>query len=493
MKTTIKKVISLFMCLCLIFSVGAVSSFAADTGAQVTRISCTINGDSRTQRGFCWYTDEKTDSVVKIFKDGEDVSSSLSFSDVQCTEWNGKYMHKVTVSGLEAGRAYTYLVGNGSVWGKEGSFTTDSGNGAVNFIAIADVQASNLESFEESALVLEKAFEKMPSADFVANMGDFTNDSNNEQWDAYFTAFEKHNTAATLVPVAGNHDGLGVWHWFDNMFNLDTSQSVQTLNGVNYSFDYSNAHFAVLNTNDLLSVSQSQLDWLKKDMNSSSADWKIVFMHKSPYSLGKDGKWPDAQYLTKSLTAVLDECDVDLVMSGHDHMYLRTKALKNNKVVSDSEGTHYVLAGTAGTKRYEIRDFSAGTYMNLDFIDALTIQKSGYGNYWNGSDYNSKDPENVGGCFSTVSIDGGTLCLNAYILTDETGEVKKIDTLTLEKETGKNAASFDGDKTTSKLEYALNIVPSFLDLANYAVFDWLYKTIKNLPKILYYVITTGTF
>lgn len=493
MKITTKKLLCILLCVSLLVSTGLISAFAASAGFEVTRITCSINGDSKTQRGFCWYTAQETGSEVKIFANGVNVTDSLSISYSDVKEWDGNYVHKATVSGLSAGTTYTYLVGNGSVWGTKGTFSTDNGDSKVEFISIADVQASSLENFEKASLVLDAAFNTMPNAEFVVNLGDFTNDSTNEEWDAYFTAFERHNTAATIVPIAGNHDGLGVWNWFNNIFNLDTSESVQTLNGTNYSFDYGNAHFAVLNTNDLVSISDSQLKWLRNDMNSSAADWKIVFMHKSPYSLGKDGKWPDAIYLQDSLTKVLDECNVDMVMSGHDHQYLRTKSLKNNKVVDDGEGTVYVLDGTAGTKRYEVREFAANTYMKVDFIDALTIQKNGYGNYWNGTDYKSTDPANVGGSYSTISIDGGELTLNAYVLTDETKTVKKIDTMTLTKETGKGEATYEGDNTTSTLDYALNVVPTILHLAKSAIFNWLLKTIVYLPKIIYYIVKTGTF
>ena len=180
-------------------------------------------------------------------------------------------------------------------------------------------------------------------------------------------------------------------------------------------------------------------------------------------------------------------------MSGHDHMYLRTKSLTNNTVVDDGEGVAYVLAGTAGTKRYQIREFSVNTYMKKDFIAAMTVQRSGYANYWNGEDYNSTDPANVGGCFSTVSIDGGNLTLNAYVLSDETQTLKKIDSFSLSKDTGKNVPTFEGDNSTSILEYGMNIVPSFLNLAKYAIFNWLVRTIIYLPKIIYYIIKDGTF
>ncbi len=494
MRKTFKKVISILLCLSLVLSMGMFSASASEEGTAVERVSCVVNGDTATQRGFAWYTEAETGTEIKIFKNGlTDVTSQLTLSDVKCEEWEGHYMHKVTVSGLQAGTFYTYVVGNGSEWSAPGRFTTDGKDDAVSFIAIADVQASSAENFEKASFVVDAAMKKMPNADFIANLGDITNDSTNEEWDYYYEYFQKQQLSTTFVPVAGNHDGLGVWHWFDNMYNLDTSESVQTLNGVNYSYDYGNAHFAVLNTNDLLAISNAQLDWLKNDMNSTDADWKIVFMHKSPYTLGKDGKWPDALYLADSLAAVLDECDVDVVMSGHDHQYLRTKPLYDNAVAEDGNGTTYILAGTAGTKRYEVREFMPGVYMEKDFIDAMTIQKNGYGNYWDGEDWDQTDPANVGGVFSTIKIDGGELKFEAYVVNDETLDLKLIDEMTLTKETGMGEATFEGDNTTSELDYYLGVIPSFINLAGFTLGEWLIKTLLNLPKILYYVIKTDTF
>ncbi len=496
MKKKFLKAVSLVLCFALIFSL---SSFAfAEEGEDfsVSRLSVCVNGSTASSRGFCWYTKSKTDSVVKIFKDGKDVTSSLNRSVPVCKEWKGNFFHKVTVFGLESGTKYTFKVGNGTVWSEEGSFKTDDKNSSLSFIAIADVQASSAENFAVGSAVLSKALEQNPDADFVANLGDFTNDSTNEEWNLYDEAFKKINKSITLAPVAGNHDGLGVWHWFDNMFNLDTGESVQTLNGVNYSFDYGNAHFSVLNTNDLLSVSNAQLTWLRNDLLSTDRDWKIVFMHKSPYTLGKDGKWPDALYLQQSLTAVLDEGNADMVFSGHDHMYLRTKQLKANSL--SEGGTTYVLAGTAGAKRYQVRPFLADSFLNTSFIGALTVQKKGYANTWNGKDWSSTKETNVGGCFSNISINGGTLTLDAYILADEKDEngndvVTKIDSLTLKKETGKNVPSFSGSNKTDTFDYLFGAAPSFLSLAKYAFGEWLFTFIKILPKIIASYVKDKTF
>lgn len=471
----------------------------APSDATPRRISVVVNGDTKSSKGITWFTTANTSSVVEITTaDGEKVSANIVYTDV--TEWEGNFMHKATVTGLAAGTTFRYRVGNGTLFSDWGTFVTDNGDDKVNFVAIADIQASNLENFIKGAETAAAAYKVMPDAEFMVNLGDFTDDSTNEEWDYYDTAMADINLNSTLVPIAGNHDGLGVWNWFNNMFNLDTSESVQVLNGVNYSFDYGNAHFAVLNTNDLLSISFAQLTWLKNDMNSTDKDWKIVLMHKSPYSLGKDAKWPDALYLQRSLTSVLDSCGVDLVMSGHDHQYLRTKAIKNGK--ANEDGTVYVLAGTAGAKRYEVRSFLANNFLDTDILDALVIHKNGYGNYWNGKDWNSTNEDFWGGCFNTISIDGGKLTFDSYILKDRPDEapmdtpretITKSDSFTLEKAVGQNKITFTGDNTTSEIEYYLGVVPSFFGLATYAIGEWLPRFLIMVPALLDSVINEDVF
>ena len=312
MKKNLLKLISVMLCLTMILSASAVIGSAegeSETPAigefEPFRITVTANGDTKTQKGFCWYTVSNTDSVVKLYDaNGAEVTDAkITYSDA--FEWEGNFVHKAVVSALKPGTEYFYTVGGANGVSEKGSFITDDGNDKFEFIAVADIQASSDENFAKGAETVRAGLKTMPGAEFIVNLGDFTNDSTNEEWDAYARNVKDIHAKTTLVPIAGNHDGLGVWDWFNNMFSLDTSESVQVRNGVNYSFDYGNAHFAVLNTNDLLSVSIAQLKWLENDMNSTDKDWKIVFMHKSPYTLGKDGKWPDALYLQKSLTAAV--------------------------------------------------------------------------------------------------------------------------------------------------------------------------------------------
>ena len=502
MKMIGKRLLACLLCAVLLLGCGlfgAAEDAPADPPAASDtapfRISCTINGDPATQRGFCWYTKAETPSVIELTQaDGTPADAAIDYKDV--TAWEGNYMHQALATGLQPGTTYTYRLGDGTTFSQPGVFTTDNKDGQVDFIAVADIQASNLENFRRGASTVSAALRTLPTAEFMVNLGDFTNDSTNEEWDYYAQAMDGVSLQTTLAPIAGNHDGLGVWHWFENLFCLDTSESVQNLNGVNYSFEYGNVHIAVVNTNDLLSVSRAQLRWLRNDLNSTSCDWKIICMHKSPYTLGKDGKWPDAMYLQRALTKVADDCGVDLVLSGHDHQYLRTKPLKGNKL--DPDGTTYVLAGTAGTKRYEVRPFLANHFLNTSFIDAMVVQRDGWANYWDGEDWEQSDPRNVGGCFSCIRADGGTLTLNAYILADAADEnggevITNVDTLTLTKPVGQNQPTFTGDNTTSKAAFYLDVVPSFLALAGYTFGEWLPKFLLMLPELIKVYAEEGIF
>lgn len=483
MKKSMFRVLSIVLCFALLFG-GAIGTSAADD-AEISRVSCVVYGDGATGRGFTWYTPEEVECSIAIYVLGIDVTSSLDVK-YDCSEWEGNFMHKAYVSGLKAGTVYTYRITAGAA-AHNGSFSTDNGDDIVNFIVVGDVQASDFDAFEVGRKVVDKAYDVMPFAEFYATLGDYTNDSTNEEWDLYAQSFGGINSNTTHVPVTGNHDSNK--GWFNSMFALDTTESVQTNNGVNYSFDYGNVHIAVVNTNDMIAISNAQLNWLRNDMNSTDADWKMVFMHKSPYSLGKDIKWPDACYLQESLAAVCDETNVDLVMSGHDHMYVRTKPLNDNKVVDQKDGTTYILAGATGSKRYEFRKFILDNYFSQEILDVAIAQANG--EYFANGNLDNLDESYKGGIFNTVSVVGGALMLKSYVVNDETQELKMIDELTIIKPQGENKVTFTGENVNKG--NVMDTLASFADLAMYVFTKWVPMFLKTLPDLIKEYIATGTF
>ena len=427
MKKTFVKLVSIILVLCMTLPIMA----SAAVAGEVSRVSVTINGDASTSRGFCWYTDEKAGSDVQICPVGKDLSKAEIFSGV--SYWSmEKYVHKVVVDTLKPNTKYQYRVGDSKtgVWSDVGYFTTPSKtNDEANFIVFADVQASSEENFQQAARVLQSAVNTMPNYEFAIGLGDFVNDCTNEEWDSYFRNFSFMNMNTTLVPVAGNHEGNLQWFKFNNMFNIGAVENSMTTTGCYYSFDWGDAHFAVLNSNDMYPMSASQINWLKNDMNSSDAQWKIVVMHRALYSAGKNINKPDTIIMRNLLLPVIDELGIDVVFAGHDHMYMRTEPVKNEEVQTaetitefwngesttfavNPDGTTHILPSTAGTKRYGV---------NEDAIPPI-LENSAVAR-------DTKD----GGVFATVSLDSTHFVYKAYMVDDETGEKTLIDSYAIKK------------------------------------------------------------
>jgi hypothetical protein len=117
--------------------------------------------------------------------------------------------------------------------------------------------------------------------------------------------------------------------------------------------------FFVLDSNY---VDGPQLTWVEQELSSSGSDWKIAFFHHPLYSSGKThGSSLD---LRKALEPLFVRYGLNVVFSGHDHIYERVKAQK---------GISYFVAGSAGSLRrgdYRRQAFSAIGF-DRDFVFML--------------------------------------------------------------------------------------------------------------------------
>ncbi len=80
------------------------------------------------------------------------------------------------------------------------------------------------------------------------------------------------------------------------------------------------------------------------------AKWRVVTMHHNPYSASlSDGEYSEERVL---FSALYDCYDIDLVLSGHDHLYSRTEAMYGGKK-AEGEGTVYVQSSSASGSNYD--------------------------------------------------------------------------------------------------------------------------------------------
>jgi 3',5'-cyclic AMP phosphodiesterase CpdA len=92
-----------------------------------------------------------------------------------------------------------------------------------------------------------------------------------------------------------------------------------------YTYTKKNVRFFVLDSDY---IDPKQLDWVTQQLKDSTDDWKIAYFHHPLYSsAGRHGSETDLRLVLEPLFV---KYGVNVVFSGHDHVYERVKPQKGN-------------------------------------------------------------------------------------------------------------------------------------------------------------------
>jgi predicted phosphodiesterase len=214
----------------------------------------------------------------------------------------------------------------------------DSGTGGSSQYQLAEQMASAYQRFK---------FE------FAIMLGD--NLYGGEDPSDYVDKFERPykpllDAGVKFYAALGNHDEPA--QRFYKPFNMDGKRY--------YKFNKGDVDFFVL---DSTYMAPAQVDWVKKELEGSKAEWKISYMHHPLYSSGeRHGSEVDLRALIEPLFL---QNGVDVVFAGHEHFYERLKPQK---------GIYYVTqGGAAKLRRGNIRDNSAMTAKGFDTDNSFTL------------------------------------------------------------------------------------------------------------------------
>lgn len=353
----------------------------------------------------------------------------------------------VTISGLEAGKTYYYDVAGNFEYKDEVntfslldfvkldgyekkalSFTTakDANSDSFEFLTIADIQGMiqgmYTESHEAVSALLKD--ERVNGYDFILNAGDMCDNGKNfGQWGMALDTYKDLTLNSSMFFTSGNHENNtgAMARYFNYTENKDGN--VQAISGEYYSFDYANAHFTVLDTNDAdeNGLGKDQLAWLKNDLANTNAKWKFVLMHKSLYSAGSHAFDGEVIAMRTQLTKLFAENGVNVVFGGHDHTYTETYLVdKDGKVVDKTDGkgvrytgdgVMYITLGTLGTKFYTYRENNMTTdKFNKDGSVLSTLDSQTFGK---------------------VVVSGDTITYTGYYFNRSTGKIDEIGATTL--------------------------------------------------------------
>ncbi len=104
-----------------------------------------------------------------------------------------------------------------------------------------------------------------------------------------------------------------------------------------YTYNKKNVRFFALDSNYL---DPPEIQWIEQQLKDSRSDWKICYFHHPLYSDG--GRHGSETDLRQTLEPLFVKYGVNVVYSGHDHIYERLKPQR---------GIYYFVSGAAGQLR----------------------------------------------------------------------------------------------------------------------------------------------
>ncbi|MGY1770980.1 metallophosphoesterase family protein [Blastococcus sp. SYSU D00813] len=167
----------------------------------------------------------------------------------------------------------------------------------------------------------------------------------------------------------GNHDGA-LHHSDESLIEIDAELRLLGTPARNYTTGHGPVDFFYLDSSTpglLGEDAPAQLEWLDDALAASTNQWKVVCLHHPVFSSGEHGSTPGAD---EELAPILERHAVDLVLSGHDHHYERTRPV---------DGVTYVVSGggckttPVGRSRFTVAASSALHYLHVEVVgDRLT-------------------------------------------------------------------------------------------------------------------------
>lgn len=365
-----------------------------------------------------WESDVPVDAEIYYGANGQ-LENKQEVKMERGTSWKenaeGIYLYRAMLTNLKPDTEYAYKVVLALGETSEGIFKTLKENpDSIHLLTISDSHGFQTSKEFSSAVMAEKPDFILHSGDIPAGTG-YQKDKYEACW---FTPGKEFLRNFPVVYINGNHDA---GPFFDDYF-MKAQRRVYSAspNGLNYSFDYGNAHFVMVNSNpwglyemnaelsglpvepDTVNTIKETLQWLEKDLQldaAKRAKWRIVVMHH-PYT---------DEFTNKHAVSILENNHVNLMLAGHLHFYEKNVSI--NPVVGAK--TVYITQGTAEKAAGEMDYGSSGKRILAEYPEVVAVGKAIY---------------------STIDITGGKLVYKTYGLPKGETIPRVLDTTILSLE-----------------------------------------------------------
>lgn len=353
-------------------------------------------GTDASQVNINWYADTADAGSVRYAPSSQLVNGALPDTAKTASAASGianklgYHYFKATLSDLAADTTYCYQLVNGTAESPLYSFKTQP-QGAFTFLYVGDPQIGAGSSNEADAAAWDNSLKVMtenyPNSAFLLSAGDQVNTASSE--DQYAGYLNSTYMPGLINPtVVGNHDSSS--SSYDQHYNIANESTYgRTAAGGDAWFTYNNVLFMQLNDNNMSTAEHKAFmqDAIQKNPDAS---WKIVVMHHSLFSVASHAYDDDIIARRNELAPVFKDLDIDVVLMGHDHVYVRSYMMDGTTPMTDASyydndqytsitnptGILYMTANSgSGSKYYTIRndEFSYARVKNQERVPNFSV------------------------------------------------------------------------------------------------------------------------
>ena len=369
-----KKFLTFITILTFSFLIINIPSNAAPVAASIKNIVSSY-GETMGDIGVNWHC--SVDGSYLVYSKNSSLSKSTKVMPESHTfqrdaqgsdypEFQERYVCKADIKGLDLYTTYYYQICCGSTKSEIYTFNTGVDKKVTKFAWMSDTQ-TGATNYSMVQAVMNRLFKNESDLAFCLITGDVTDRGGQEaQWNGFFGDVTSLNKIPFMT-TAGNHEyyttassSYDSPHIYNQFFNNPNNSFAGRINST-YYFKYNNILFIMLDTIKPDMMAEHR-EWLVNVLENNTADYIIVGMHCGLTSTGEyisDAKTQSAAFLD-----IFENYSVDLVLSGHEHVFSVTSTVYQGKK-NPELGTTYVVGAASGNKMYKAQSIHS---KDKDFI-----------------------------------------------------------------------------------------------------------------------------
>ena len=399
----------------------------------ISEVSLNVGADE-TQANLAWFTRSGATETVQLAP--KSAQTDATFPAASATTFAATatgdsfesdptaWVHS-TVTGLTASTEYIYRVGSDEGgWSDTFDFSTeDFTSSDFNFLFVGDAQIGSgggggtdgdAANWRTTMSTMTTTF---PDSAFLLSAGDQVNKaSSQEEYAGFFSPPE-----LSSIPLAtndGNHDTAG--SAYDQHYNMPNVAPNR-----DYSYMYNDVLVVSVNANKTSETQIAEHVAFLENAIAEAGDtaaWTILTFHQSAYSQGYHMEDKGVQNFRKNFVDDVSRLGVDLVLSGHDHIYTRSYLMEGDSpVVPETEpAIGDVLTPDDDQTLYIIGNSSTSSKHYDFFSPDDSGDKQYYTARWN-QDYTAD--------FSNIDVTPAGLTVTTYNVAD----LSVVDSVTIQR------------------------------------------------------------